>query len=188
MWHCVTSEVACGPGKEPPSSAASVIPPPAASLRSGFFGGIRLSITLSSVLQPLSDWLAGTEGLVRSSASSRVSSSISSANGLGGGTLGLYHNPRWLETDLDRGEGTGAGAGGSCVQGPGWTMVIHGWLVLTLGLPLVGLVLQGESGQDNVVDNEEWKSSSEDNCYNYTTITLNCPFLSSGPLNCGNYR
>lgn len=50
-----------------------------------------------------------------------------------------------LETDLDRGAGIGAGAGGSCVQGPGWTMPIHGWLVFTLGLPLVGLVLRRET-------------------------------------------
>lgn len=99
-------------------------------------------------LPPLSEWQDFSVDLVwpagsRFAASSQVFSSASSLNGLGGGTLGLYQGPCRLEIDLHRGVATGGGAGGSCVQGPGWMMPNHGWLVFTLGLPLARLVLKG---------------------------------------------
>lgn len=85
-------------------------------------------------LPPFSESSAATEDSVWSAGLGLVSSFASFANGLGGGTLGLYH---------ERGAGVGAFAGGRCLQGPGSMMVSHGWLDWYLGLPVVGLGLPG---------------------------------------------
>ena len=72
-----------------------------------------------------------------------------SAKGLGGATLALNQPRCWAGRELAHGGVNGDGAGGSWVQGPGWTIVIHGCLLLALRLlqvERVGLVLehQGE--------------------------------------------
>lgn len=140
------SEVACGPAAAAAASVTSEREPPVFPVTSRSNTPI-LFVSPAGSLEPSTVLVTplrlpsfpASEGVVWSAAlSSWVTSSTSSPNGLGAATLGLYHDVCRLETDLDRGVGTGAGAGGSCVQGPGWTMASHGWLVFTFGLVLQG--------------------------------------------------
>ena len=145
------SEVAHGPAAAAAAAAASVTSgsePPVSPVTSRsdtpiLFASPAGSLEASTVLVTPLRLPSFPAAVVRCAGSGLAlsswgTSSTSSPNGLGAATLGLYHDLCRLETDLDRGVGTGAGAGGSCVQGPGWTMASHGWLVFTLGLVLQG--------------------------------------------------